>query len=43
MAPDPGDKAPAIKLQAQSDATVQIEDVKGRTVLVFFHPGSTRS
>ena len=39
MALNPGDKAPAIKLQDQSDTTVQLKDFKGRKVLVFFYPG----
>ena len=38
MALNPGDKAPAIKLLDQSGTTVQLKDLKGRKVLVFFYP-----
>jgi peroxiredoxin Q/BCP len=34
----PGDKAPAIKLQDQTGATVDLTSFKGRKVLVFFYP-----
>jgi peroxiredoxin Q/BCP len=34
----PGDKAPAISLPDQSGTTVQLSDLKGRKVLVFFYP-----
>jgi peroxiredoxin Q/BCP len=34
----PGDKAPAIKLQDQTGATVDLKSFKGRKVLVFFYP-----
>lgn len=33
-----GDQAPAIKLSDQSGETVQLKDLQGRKVLVFFYP-----
>jgi len=38
MALSPGDKAPAISLPDQSGNTVDLKDLKGRKVLVFFYP-----
>ncbi len=38
MALNPGDKAPAIRLSDQSGHIVQLKDLKGRKVLVFFYP-----
>ena len=38
MVLSPGDTAPAISLTDQSGATVQLDDLKGRKVLVFFYP-----
>ena len=38
MALSPGDKAPAISLLDQQGNKVQLEDLKGRKVLVFFYP-----
>lgn len=38
MALSPGDTAPAIKLSDQSGTTVELSDLKGRKVLVFFYP-----
>ena len=38
MALSTGDKAPSISLLDQKGTTVQLEDFKGRKVLVFFYP-----
>jgi thioredoxin-dependent peroxiredoxin len=38
MALSPGDTAPAISLPDQAGTTVQLSDLKGRKVLVFFYP-----
>ena len=35
---EPGDKAPAFRLEDQHGATVKLSDLKGRKVLVFFYP-----
>lgn len=41
MALSLGDTAPAIELEDQSGNTVQLKDLKGRKVLVFFYPDTS--
>jgi peroxiredoxin Q/BCP len=38
LGPVPGDRAPHFRLPAADGSTVALEDLQGRTVVLFFYP-----